>query len=148
MLNSLLPNLRLLGLVSELSGKDWYALSAKLDAALEGMGLDLSEEAVYLLYSDAPEAILEGLGECAVARAVIGPKRNPGPPYSLQDWTAAPVWRAPLAGEDIEDYLEAAAILRQTVRKAHPQLAAAFMFRIGRSLDPKLGLSLEAIFHE
>ncbi len=148
MLNSLLPNLRLVGLASESCGEDWYARSAKLDSVLEGMGLDLYEEAVYLLFSVAPEAILEGHGDCVVARAVIGPKRPPDAPFLLRDWAAAPVWRESLEGEEFQDFLDTAATLRRRVREAHPQLADAFMFRLGRTLDPRLRLSVEAIFHE
>jgi hypothetical protein len=148
MLNSLLPNLRLLGLPSDAAGADWLAKSTVLDGALEGLGLDLAEEAVYLLFTDAPDALLEGHGDCVVARSVIGPKRSPGPPYILRDWKAAPVWRELLAGGGLEELLAAADSIRRRIREDHPRLAGAFMLRVGRAIAPDLRLSVEAIFHE
>jgi hypothetical protein len=98
--------------------------------------------------SDTPEAILQGHGDCVVARAVIGPKRAPEAPYLLRDWTATAVWREGVEAEDFEGFLEAAARVRRRVFEAHPRLATSFMVRIGRTLDPHLRLNVEAIFHE
>lgn len=148
MMNSHLANIRWLAIPSETSGEDWFEKSVILDENLESLGLDLAEEAVYLIYSETPDKILDGTGECLIARSVIGPKREPVAPLRLIDWKAAPVWRETLFGESLTDYLEGAEEARFKVQKSAEKLAKSFMIVVKRKLEPELKLEVETIFHE
>jgi hypothetical protein len=111
-------------------------------------GFDLAEEAVYLHFSEAPHKILDGHGQCLIARPVIGPKKLVAPPLSLNDWKAAPVWQEKLQGETLIDLLNDAVAARQRVIKGQIRLVDSFSLRVQRKLSPDLILSVELIFHE
>lgn len=148
MVNSHLANIRWLAIASDGTGEDWYEKCVLLDQTLESYGLDLSEEAVYLIYSDTPEEILDGNGHCLIARPVIGPKREVEAPLSLFDWKAAPVWREKLKGEALVDLLEEAQDARLKATGAPKPFAKSFMLVVKRNLKPDLQLEVETIFHE
>lgn len=147
-MNSLLANMRWLCLPSENLGQDWLVKSQELDASLALEGMDLAEETVYLLFSNAPSEILDGNGQCLVARSVIGPKKNMEEPLRLIDWKAAPVWQETLQGETLAELLESAAVKREKAQKAGRALARPFSLCVRRRLVPGLVLSTEVIFHE
>jgi hypothetical protein len=147
-LNSLLPNLRWLCLPSENFGEDWYDKGLEIDSLIQEHGLDLSEEVIYLLFSDSPENVLNGLGQCLVARPVIGPKKKFNPPFELIDWKALPVYRAKLTGDTLKDILERALLARNTAEKGSKPFAQDFVISLNRKLKEELFLSVEAIFHE
>jgi hypothetical protein len=146
--NALLPNLRWLAIHSAQMGQDWYEKSLELDQELEALGMDLSEEAVYLIYSENPDQILEGLGQCLIARSVIGSKKEVTRPLSLLDWKASPVWRERLFETSLGDMLERAADLHHKALKGAQRSARGFILCVRRELRPDLGLSCEVIFHE
>lgn len=135
--------MRLIALPSVGLGKDWFALTQEIDLKLEDLGMDLAEEAVYLVYSAGPEKVLEGEGKCLVARSVTGPKRSSPSPFVLQDWTAAPVYREKLEGVSLEELLEKASQSGKKARNDQP-----FFLRLERQLKGELKVSVEAIFHE
>ena len=139
--NSLLANLRWLCLPSENLGADWFDRGRQIDSCLEAEGFDLSEESVYLLFSASPEKILEGEGQCLVARPVIGPLKEVKTPFKLIDWKAAPVWRQTLQGGTLEEILISAAGTKKNAVKG-------FYLRVKRELQDELKLSVEGIFHE
>lgn len=147
-LNSLLPNLRWLCLSSESFGQDWYEKSQLIDKRIQEEGLDLSEEVTYLLYSDSPEDVLNGLGQCLVARPVIGPKKKFEAPFELIDWKALPVFRAKLSGDTLKEVLEMAQMARNSAQKGSKAFAQDFIVALDRKLKGELILSVEGIFHE
>ena len=147
-MNSLLPNLRFLCLPSENLGQDWLEKSQKLDGLLTSEGFDLAEEAIYLLFSENPSDILESHGQCLVARAVIGPKKELPEGLNLIDWKAAPIWREAISGETYVEILESVEEIRTRAIKGRSDFAQPFILRIRRKLKPKLILLVEAIFHE
>lgn len=147
--NSLLANLRWLCLPSETLGADWFQKSSEIDSILSLEGMDLSEEATFLLFSDEPSEILDGNGQCLVARPVIGPKKEMTAPFKLIDWKAAPVWREKLQGETLIEILESAEAVRAKASKGGTRtFAAPFCLYVKRSLKGELILSVEGIFHE
>jgi hypothetical protein len=147
-LNSLLPNLRWLCLPSESFGQDWYEKGQMIDRRIQDEGLDLSEEVTYLLYSDSPEDVLNGLGQCLVARPVIGPKKKFEAPFELLDWKALPVFRANFSGDTLKEVLEMAHVACQTAQKGAKPFAQDFIVALDRKLKGELILSVEGIFHE
>ena len=147
-MNSLLANMRWLCLPSENLGQDWLPKSQELDASLSLEGMDLAEETVYLLFSDAPSEILEGNGQCLVARSVIGPKKNLEGTLRMIDWKAAPVWQETVQGETLTAILVDATEKRAKALKLNKGFAKPFSLCIRRRLVPGLVLSTEVIFHE
>lgn len=146
--NSLLPNVRWLCLQSESMGQDWYEKSLEIDALIAEEGLDLSEESVFLLYSNPPEEVLDGLGECLIARPVIGPKKKFKAPFELIDWKALPVYRTAVSGDTLTQLLERASKAREAAMEGSKAYAGDFILCVGRKLKGELILSVEAIFHE
>lgn len=129
-MNSLLPNMRLLGLESSIEGRDFEELSREIDSSLESLGYDLAEEAVYLFYS--------GPDECFVARSVIGPLKDSSP-LILRDWSAAPVQRQTLAATT---WSELEALIRDFQREKT-------CIRLVRELkNGQLFLKCEGIIHD
>lgn len=148
MMNSHLPNIRWLAMPSEALGEDWLEKSAELDRSLEAYGMDLAEEAVYLIYSHSPEEILAGQGQCLIARSVIGPKKAVEPPFTLVDWMAAPIWREEVSGETLIDLLENAQMAWSKLSGRGKTVAKSFSLVVRRKLTPDLKLEVETIFHE
>jgi hypothetical protein len=147
-LNSLLANMRLLCLPSENLGQDWFEKGQQIDSVLTDQGMDLSEESVYLLYSDSPSEVLDGNGQCLVARPVIGPKKSFEEPLKLIDWKAAPVWLESLQGHTWVEILESTEEARAKAVKGGRDFAKPFILRVRRSLKTELILTVEGIFHE
>jgi hypothetical protein len=147
-MNSLLPNLRFICLPSENLGLDWFEKAQSLDNILTSEGLDLAEEAVYLLFSEHPSNILESHGQCLIARSVIGAKKELPEGLKLIDWKAAPVWREAVTGEAYTEILEEVEEIRTKAQRNSLPFAETFILRIRRKLSPKLVLLVETIFHE
>lgn len=147
-MNSLLANMRWICVPSDSMGQDWLQKSQELDDRLPHEGMDLAEEAVYLLFSDTPSEMLEGNGRALIARSVIGPKKNLEAPLKLIDWKAAPVWREKLVGETLQELLEDAEEKRLRAQKATKAFAKPFSICVRRRLVPGLVLETEVIFHE
>lgn len=146
--NSLLANMRWLCLPSENLGADWFQKSSQIDSCLEAEGFDLSEESVYLLYSESPENVLKGEGQCLIARPVIGPLKEVKAPFKLIDWKAAPVWQEKLPGATLEEILNHARSAKQNAVKGSDEFQNSFYLCVRRSLKGELNLSVEGIFHE
>jgi hypothetical protein len=144
-MNSFLPNIRWLCLPSEQAGLDWTLKEQEIDTILSSEGMDLAEEATYFLFSENPEDVLDGQGQCLIARPVIGPKKTFKAPFKLIDWTASPVWRETVTGETLHDLLESSMVVRQ---RASLDLARPFFLCVRRQLNPDLKLIVEAIFHQ
>ncbi len=147
-MNSYLANMRWLCLPSENLGQDWFDKAQEIDSILTEEGYDLSEESTYLLFSDGPEKILNGQGQCLIARPVIGPKKIVPEPMKLLDWTAAPVWQETVQGETFHDILQATLTARQKAITGPKPYAEPFSLCVKRGLTPALILSVEVIFHE
>jgi hypothetical protein len=144
MIQVLLPNLRWVCVPSETLGEDWLEKSLTLDQSLHLQGMDLAEEAVYLLFSLGPQDVLDGRGECLIARSVIGPKKALPPPFRSMDWTSTEVWKANLEGENLRQQLESLEVLRtQSSLKAQ-----SFMVCVRRQLRPHLSVKVEALLYE
>jgi hypothetical protein len=146
--NSLLANLRWLCLPSDNLGADWFQKSGQIDSCLEAEGFDLSEESVYLLFSDSPDRILEGVGQCLIARPVIGPLKEVKAPFKLIDWKAAPVWQETLSGATLDEILTNAQAEKTNAVKGTRDFEKSFYLRVKRTLKGELNLSVEGIFHE
>lgn len=146
--NSLLANMRWLCLPSETLGADWFSVSRSIDSCLEAEGFDLSEEAVYLLYSTSPEKVMNGEGQCLVARPVIGPLKEVKAPFRIIDWKAAPVWLENLRGSTLPELLAEAGEAKKKAVKGTREFEESFYLRVKRSLDGELKLAVEGIFHE
>lgn len=133
---------------SSVQGQDWFEVAHKLDEVLTHAGMDLSEESTYLLYSHGPSDILQGRGQCLVARAVVGPKKNFSPPVQLIDSKSGPVWRETLLGESLEEVLESAEAFSLKLQNGSRTLQGAFVLRIRIELKEELILAVEGIFNE
>ncbi|HXH30577.1 MAG TPA: hypothetical protein VNJ01_07175 [Bacteriovoracaceae bacterium] len=145
---SILPNMRWICLPSPSLGEDWKGLSNIIDAAVDANGFELSEESVYLRFSHTPEGVLEGLGECLVARPVIGPKKRFEGHLTLQDWAAKPVWRESVQGKTLTDLLEEAFLARKKAQQSLPNLKEPFTLCVHRRLIPELLIQTEVFFNE
>lgn len=148
MTNSLLANLRWVSLPSENLGQDWFEKSLEIDTFIHQENMDLSEECTYLLFSEPPLNILDGSGQCLVARPVIGPKKDLSAPFKMIDWIALPVSRQALKGESLSDLLESAEVMRRKISDTHHKLSGPFMLCVRRSLKTELILAVEGVFHE
>jgi len=147
-LNSLLGNMRWLCLPSENLGHDWFDKGREIDSLLPQLGFDLAEESTFLLFSANPSDVLEGRGQCLVARPVIGPRKNVEAPLALVDWKAAPVWQETLSGESLVELLENAEEARLKAQKGPRPLADSFSLCVRRRLNPELKITVDSIFHE
>ena len=147
-MNSFLPNMRWLCLPSENLGADWFDKSQEIDQFLSELGMDLAEEATFLLFSNGPEALLEGRGQCLVARPVIGPLKKVDPPLALLDWSAASVWQNPLQGKSLPELLKESEEVLKGI-EGREKLAQDFILCIRRRLlGPELNIMVESLFHE
>lgn len=147
-MNSLLGNMRWLCLPSENLGHDWFDKGREIDSLLPQLGLDLAEESTFLIFSTNPSDVLEGRGQCLVARPVIGPKKSVEAPLALLDWKAAPVWQETLQGETLVELLENAEEARLKAQKGQRPFADSFSLCVRRRLTPELRITVDSIFHE
>jgi hypothetical protein len=147
-LKSLLPNCRFLALPSTDQGRDWTLRSREIDAELEQLGMDLSEESVYLLFDRAPGAVIADEANCLVARSIIGPKKGLEGPLKLFDWVQAPVHRKSIRSTDWDQVLEECYQEWERLQREAQKLGAPFMIVAKRRLVPELALSLEVLFPE
>ncbi len=140
--------MRWICLPSENLGADWFDKSQEIDQFLSELGMDLAEEATFLLFSNDPSAVLEGKGQCLVARPVIGPLKEVEAPLALLDWTAAPVWQTYLQGKTLPELLhESEKALEEAGNKEN--MASDFILCIRRRLlGPELNVVVESLFHE
>lgn len=89
--------MRLLGLASSSSGRDWDALTKKIDLMIEEQGFDLAEETVIIEF---------GKGEASVYRPVIGGLRELSRPWLLVDRTSCQVNLRTLQGESWDEIFD------------------------------------------
>lgn len=136
--------MRWLSLPSSFAGEDWKEVSAKVDEMLTTSGWDLAEESVYLLYDADPESVLKGEAQCKIARSVIGPKKDPGSPFLLSDWKAAPVFQKSLVATSWDGIFTESMNEWKKTEKTYK----VFMLCIKRRMNPSLSLETEAIFAE
>ena len=132
-MNSLLPNMRLLGLSCQ-DVSEWNEEVQKIDESMGAFGMDLSEEAVYLLF--------EGLsdGPVWVCRPVIGPLKELQAPFKLQDWKSAPVYRVELENPTWFELMDLAHEQWDSLQKSKLKYSPAFMIRLSRQIDSGLVL--------
>lgn len=144
-----LPNLRWIATESEHLGRDWFEKTLALDALIENLGLQLWEESVFFLFSNAPEAVLEGRAQCLIARPVVGPWKELTPPFIMKDWTSSQMtcvsWERDVFSE--QSLIEVVRSL-SAFGLSHKQLASPFMLSLKRELRPELRITLEAYFPE
>ncbi len=141
-------NQRLIYLPSQGLGEDWLELSTSIDEMIPGYGMDLSEEAVYLIFDGSPGSVLHGEGSCLVARSVIGPLVQLSPPYKLMDISSRPVHLKNLSETSWQGALEAAFGAWQELQRQGKMVQSGFTLGIRRRLRPELNLELEVIFNE
>ena len=134
--------MRLLGVASENRGEDWNALSIQIDDLLSGLGMDLAEEAVYLMFNQAPGSVLNHEGNCLVARSVVGPKKEPFPPFKLVDWVSAPVHRKILKATSWQNVLQESYLEWETRQKQNLKTAPRFILCLKRKLLDALELEI------
>lgn len=89
--------MRLLGLSSSVSGRDWDGLAKKIDLMMEAQGFDLAEETIVIEFQK---------GEASVYRPVIGGLKELSQPWLLVDRTSTQVNLRTLEGELWDDILE------------------------------------------
>lgn len=145
---NLLPNMRLLGISSENEGMDWFEKQQLIDQKIEASDWELTEEVSYLFFSHTPQDILEGRGECFVARPVTGPKREVAAPWILKDWTAAPVWQHEIQGQTLLEMLNAAQKARTLAQKELKKMQEPFILCVRRKLIPELVIETLVLFNE
>jgi hypothetical protein len=141
-------NQRLVCLPSQGLGEDWVELSTSIDEMIPGYGLDLSEEAVILIFNRSPGSVLDGEGSCLVARSVIGPLVQLNPPFKLIDQTSQRVNRKNLGESTWNEALEASFGAWQELQRQGKIVQTGFTLCIRRRLVPELILELEVIFNE
>lgn len=140
--------MRWLCLPSENLGRDWTNKGQEIDHALAELGMDLAEEATFLLFSNGPDAILEGKGQCLVGRPVIGPLKEVEGPLVLLDWSAAPVWQKSLQGKNLPELLRESKEALEEIENRE-KLAPDFILCIRRRLlGPELNIMVESFFHQ
>jgi len=141
-----LGNMRLLGLPSELMGKDWSELTIKIDEMTQQLGMELFEQSIYLIFDSSPGAVLEGLGTCFVARSVIGPKKSVNAPYVMADLEALSVYQHDLQGKDWSDVLKEAYIFWESLQRQTIKLDRQFILALHRRDKDGLSLESEVLF--
>jgi hypothetical protein len=146
-MNSFLPNCRFLSVESDLLGKDWAEKSQMIDVQLDGLGMDLAEESVYLLFDRAPGSVKSGEATCQVARSVVGPKKELLGNLSMRDWIQAPVHRKALISSIWEDVLQECYSEWESLQRLGEATAPPYMIVAKRRLVPELSLSLEVLFY-
>lgn len=144
----LLPNARFISLPSYQLGNDWFELSLKLDAALEALHLELSEETIFLHYSVAPGLVLEGKGECRVARSVTGPFKNLDGDFKLTDWTQGLVFKFSISTNSWETLLSQCYTLWEDLVRETKEIKSAFSISFKRELKDGLSNGTEVIFYQ
>lgn len=137
-----LPNSRWLCVSSSHFGLDWQELCKQLDDCIEGMGLDLVQEDVYLFFNSNSK---DG---CVIARPVSGFIKDLKSPFRFMDWTTRPVTLVNLVGETLEECLGCAKEMRTTLELQGRTFNNSFILRIRRQLNPGLTITIEAIFYE
>lgn len=145
-MKSILSNCRWLTLESEVLGKDWSEKAQEIDENLEGLGMDLAEETVFLLFDRSPGAISAGEGRCRVARSVIGPKRRLEGPLELVDWIQAPVHQITLKVGTWTEVLNQCYKEWENLQRQGHKPVSPFMILVKRRLEPELELKLEVLF--
>lgn len=146
-MNSFLANCRFLSVESDLLGKDWLEKSQIIDDQLDGLGMDLAEESVYLIFDRAPGSVKAGEALCQIARSVIGPKKELQGNLTMKDWVQAPVHRKALKSSDWEDVLQESYKEWESLQRLGEAIAAPYMIVAKRRLVPELSLSLEVLFY-
>lgn len=134
--------MRLLARSSDASVTDWWEESQQIDEVMGGFGMDLSEEAVYLLFSNLSEL------ELTIARPVIGPLKELQAPYKIIDWSSAPVHRVPAAHSTWPEVFEQAQAEWEKLQNTKLKYLPQFMIRLERQIDSGLVLKTEILFHE
>jgi hypothetical protein len=147
-MNTALPNMRLICFSSLRLGEDWFELSIKIDDALPNWGMELADESVYLLFDCSPGAVMHGEGNCLVARSVIGPKRGPSDPYSLQDWVSSAVSKHNLSASSWPKVFEEAFLHWEKLQREGREVPAAFTLCLQRRLRQELTLEVQVIFKQ
>ncbi len=148
MIKSILPNARFISLPSTQLGKDWFELTLKLDSTLEALGLELSEEVTYLHFSVAPGLILDGAGECRVARSIIGPHKNLNGESKISDWQQGFVYRFQLNAQSWDELFVQCYEAWEKLARNNLKMSSSFTVVVKREIQEKLFLTSEAIFYE
>ena len=144
----ILPNARFISLPSAQLGQDWFEVCLKLDSALEALNLELSEEAIYLHYSLAPALVLEGRGECRVARSVTGPLKNLDGDFKLTDWNQGFVFKFSFSLNSWESLLSQCYSSWEHLIRENHKIKSAFTVSLRRGLKDSLSNSIEVIFYQ
>jgi len=145
---SILPNTRFISLPSAQLGKDWFELTLKLDSTLEALGLELSEEVTYLHFSVAPGLILDGAGECRIARSVVGPQKSLNGEFKISDWQQGFVYRFQLNAQSWDEVFAQCYEAWEKLARNNHKTSSSFTIVVKREIQEKLFLTLEAIFYE
>lgn len=146
-MHDILSNQRFLTVASDSLGRDWFDKSQQLDQQLEALGLELSEESVYLIFDRSPGAILALEGQCLIARPVIGPKKELSSPFAMHDWAQASVWRYQAKLTQWSDLLNGAYNSWEELQRLNSKLRPSFMVAVKRTLKDKLELNGEVLFY-
>ncbi len=145
---AILPNARFISLPSAQLGKDWFELTLKLDSTLEDLGFELSEEATYLHFSVAPGVILDGAGECRVARSIIGPHKSLNGEFKISDWQQGFVYRFKLSVQSWDEMFTQCYAAWEKLVRNNLKIRSSFTVVVKREIQEKLFLTSEAIFYE
>lgn len=132
---TILPNMRLLGLSSEASGRDWDNLVKRIDLMVEQEGFDLAEETVVIEFQKK---------NVRVYRPVIGGQRELSSPWHLVDRMSGQVEVVKLDADlwdEIQDELEAIKEERNV-----ENLTLMLKRRLASTAGSELKLSAEVFF--
>jgi hypothetical protein len=140
--------MRMLCMPSDDSGQDWHQKSLELEQIAPQLGLELAEEATYLIFDRAPGAVMAGEGHCLVGRSMIGPKIRPPGPYQLIDWQAAEVHLVEIPFNSTwNEALSAAQTTWENLHRANLAVGPKFYLRLRRGLSDGLKLGIDGLFH-
>lgn len=147
MKKTLLPNLRFLSLPSETLGKDWAALSHRIDEFALEHGYELSEESVFLRFNRIPAALEAGEGHCSVSRAVIGPLKELPGEFEIQDWTQKTVYEIETQTDSWQELWDKAQSAWEELQRSGEKVESSFLVRLSRRLEPNLTLKMHIYYH-
>lgn len=127
--------MRLLGLPSQDSGRDWDTLIKRIDHMVEAEGFDLSEETVVIEYQK---------NEVTVFRPVIGGLRELSSPWILTDRTSGQVETVKLDVDHWDDILDEIHALKE--ERNVESLTLMLKRRLDTTAASRLKLSAEVFF--
>ena len=132
---TIIPNMRLLGLPSQDSGRDWNTLIKRIDLMVEAEGFDLAEETVVIEFQRKTVSVF---------RPVIGGLRELSTPWRLVDRTSEQVEVVKLDVDFWDEILDEIEALKE--ERNVENLTFMLKRRLEKTAASQLKLSAEVFF--